>query len=151
MPASVAVPLPLSANVTPEGKAPVSVMAAVGKPVVVTVNEPAWPTVKVVWPALVIAGAWLTVRVKFWVALGKMPLAAVKVRDRCRRCSLGCSRQRRGAVGVVGQGHARGQGTRLGDGGRRVAGGGDREAPQRAGRERRVIEARDGGGGLPVR
>ena len=81
MPASVAVPLPLSVRVTPGGKAPVSVMVAAGKPVVVTVNEPAWPTPKLVLSALVIAGAWLTVRVKLWVALGETPLAAVKVRE----------------------------------------------------------------------
>ena len=46
VPASVAVPLRLSRKVTPAGKAPVSVMAAVGNPVVVMVNEPAWPTVE---------------------------------------------------------------------------------------------------------
>ena len=40
---------------------------------------PAVPTVKVVLVALVIAGAWLTVRVKVWVALGVTPLAAVIV------------------------------------------------------------------------
>ena len=56
VPASVAVPLRLSVKVTPAGKAPVSVMAAVGFPVVVMVNEPAWPTVKVVWSALVMVG-----------------------------------------------------------------------------------------------
>ena len=44
VPASVAVPSPLSTNVTPAGSAPVSVSAAVGNPVVVTVNVPAVPT-----------------------------------------------------------------------------------------------------------
>ena len=48
VPARVAVPSPLSMKVTPVGSAPVSVRAAVGNPVVVTVNEPAGPTVKVV-------------------------------------------------------------------------------------------------------
>ena len=79
VPASVAVPSALSVRVTPAGKEPVSLMAAVGKPVVVMANEPAWPTVKVVVLALVIAGAWLTVRVKLWVASGRVPLAAVMV------------------------------------------------------------------------
>ena len=58
VPLSVAVPLPLSANVTPLGRAPVSVTAGVGKPVAVTVKLPAAPTVKVVLVALVMAGAW---------------------------------------------------------------------------------------------
>ncbi len=61
VPASVAVPLPLSANVTPPGKVPVSLRLGVGEPVVVTVKLPAAPTVKLVLSALVIAGAWLTV------------------------------------------------------------------------------------------
>ena len=64
VPASVAVPLLLSVKVTPLGRAPVLVMtilAPVGKPVVVTVNVPALPTVKVVLLALVMDGAWLTV------------------------------------------------------------------------------------------
>ena len=43
----MAVPLPLSANVTPEGKDPVSVMAAVGSPFVVTVKLPSVPAVNV--------------------------------------------------------------------------------------------------------
>ena len=43
---------------------------------VVTVNVPAVPTVKVVASALVIAGASSTVRVKVWVASGLTPLAA---------------------------------------------------------------------------
>ena len=77
----MAVPSSLAVKVTPAGKAPVSLMAAAGKPVVVMVNEPVWPTVKVVVLALVIAGAWLTVRVKLWVASGEMPLAAVRVRE----------------------------------------------------------------------
>ncbi len=48
----------------------------VGNPVVVTVNVPAVPGVNAVLSALVIAGAWSTVRVKVWVALGVTPLAA---------------------------------------------------------------------------
>ena len=45
----------------------------------VTVKVPAVPTVKVVALALVMAGASLTVRVKFCVALGATPLLAVIV------------------------------------------------------------------------
>jgi len=48
VPASVAVPLPLSVNVTPPGNAPVSERDGVGVPLVVTVNVPALPFVKVV-------------------------------------------------------------------------------------------------------
>jgi hypothetical protein len=79
VPASVAVPFPLSTNVTPVGSAPVSVSAGSGKPVVVTVKVPAWPTVNVVLAALVIAGAWPIVSVKFCVALLPTPLLAVNV------------------------------------------------------------------------
>jgi hypothetical protein len=53
----VAVPLPLSLNVTGLGNDPDSVRAEVGIPVVVTVNVPAEPKVKAVLFALVIAGA----------------------------------------------------------------------------------------------
>ena len=63
VPESAAVPSPLSLNLTPRGSAPVSDKAGVGTPVDVTVKVPAWPTVKVVPAALVIPGAWLTVRV----------------------------------------------------------------------------------------
>ena len=64
VPASVAVPSPLSVNVTPEGSVPVSVTVVRAAGLVVTVNVPAVPTVKVVWSALVIAGASVTVSVK---------------------------------------------------------------------------------------
>ena len=56
--------------------------AAVGVPVVVTVNVPAVPTANVVAPALVMTGAaaaGFTVSVKLWVAFGPTPLAAVIV------------------------------------------------------------------------
>jgi hypothetical protein len=56
VPAIVAVPLPLSLNVTGLGNDPDSLRAAVGDPVVDTVKVPAVPTVKVVLFALVIAG-----------------------------------------------------------------------------------------------
>ena len=58
-------------NVTPLGSVPLSLSVGVGTPVAVTVKLPAVPTVKVVLLALVMAGAWvawLTVRVKVWVA-----------------------------------------------------------------------------------
>ena len=45
----------------------------------VTVKVPAVPTVKVAELPEVMAGAWSTVSVKLWVALGKVPLAAVMV------------------------------------------------------------------------
>ncbi len=44
VPLSVAVPLPLSTNVTPLGSAPVRVSVGVGTPLVVTVKLPALPT-----------------------------------------------------------------------------------------------------------
>ena len=53
VPDSVAVPFPLSVNVTPGGNAPDSYKIGVGNPVVVTVKVPAWPTVKVAESALV--------------------------------------------------------------------------------------------------
>ena len=48
-------------------------------PVAVTVKVPAVPTVKVVELPEVMAGAWSTVRVKLWVAFGRLPLVAVMV------------------------------------------------------------------------
>jgi hypothetical protein len=57
VPLSVPVPLPLLRNVTPAGKAPLSVMLGVGNPLVVTLNVPATPTWKVAAFALVNAGA----------------------------------------------------------------------------------------------
>src|SRR6185312_17479982 len=83
VPASVAVPSPLSVKVTPDGSEPASVnVVAVGNPTwVVTVNVPAEPTAKVVWLALVIAGSSVTVSVNDCVAFGGMPLLAVKVSE----------------------------------------------------------------------
>jgi len=49
----------------------------VGKPEAVTVNVPALPTANVVLLALVMAGAWFTVSVKFWVAFVRIPLLSV--------------------------------------------------------------------------
>jgi hypothetical protein len=56
VPANVAVPSPLSVNVTPLGSAPVSDNAGVGDPVVFTVKLPAESTVNVVLVPDVIAG-----------------------------------------------------------------------------------------------
>src|ERR1700687_3986826 len=61
VPESVAVPFPLSTNATPAGSVPVLLIAATGVPVVVTVNVPKTPLVKVALLALVIAGASPTV------------------------------------------------------------------------------------------
>src|SRR5882762_7810079 len=79
VPLSVPVPLPLLRNVTPAGKAPLSVMLGVGDPLVFTVNVPAAPTWNVAAFALVITGGWPTVSVKFCVALGVTPFCAVNV------------------------------------------------------------------------
>ncbi len=49
VPEIVAVPFPLSLNVTPRGSLPVSDNAELGAPVDVTVKVPAWPTSKVAW------------------------------------------------------------------------------------------------------
>src|SRR5208283_349084 len=57
VPAMVAVPFLLSTKVTPVGSAPVSVKEGAGKPVVVTENVPAVPTVNFVLLALVMAAA----------------------------------------------------------------------------------------------
>lgn len=82
VPLRVAVPFPLSTNVTPEGSvAPPSLSDGFGKPEVVTLNVPAAPAVNVVLLALVIAGAWSTVSVKFCVALLPTPLLAVMVNE----------------------------------------------------------------------
>jgi len=66
-------------KVTPLGKVPDSLRLGAGKPVAVTVNEPAAPTVKVALLALVIADAWFTVKVKLCTAFEPTPLLAVKL------------------------------------------------------------------------
>jgi len=77
----VPVPLPLSTKVTPLGRpAPPRVRLGVGKPVLVTVNDPAVPMVNTVALALVIVGVWLTVKVKGCAAEAPTTLVAVKVR-----------------------------------------------------------------------
>ena len=77
--AGVPLRTPVLDNVTPEGRAPVSLNVGAGKPVPVTEKEPAVPTVNVVLFALVIAETWSTVRVKVCVALEPTPLLAVMV------------------------------------------------------------------------
>ena len=66
-------------NVTPLGSAPDSLSVGVGKPVAVTVNDPAAPTLNVVLFALLIAGPWFTVKVKPWTAFEPTLLLAVKL------------------------------------------------------------------------
>src|ERR1700693_1426175 len=79
VPLSVPVPLRLSTNVTPLGRDPLSVQDCFGKPVDVTVSDPAVPTRNVALLALVMAGAWLTVSAKFCTTFEPTPLAAMKV------------------------------------------------------------------------
>jgi len=79
VPLSVPVPFPLSVKVTPLGSVPDSLRLGAGKPVVVTVNVPAVPTVNVALLALVIAGGWPTVSVKLWLAGEPTPLLGVNV------------------------------------------------------------------------
>ena len=83
VPDRVAVPLPLSTKVTPEGRAPVLERLAVGFPLDPTVNVPALPAVKVVLEPEVMLGAsgpLLTVSVKDCAASGLIPLLAVIVK-----------------------------------------------------------------------
>src|SRR5262245_21138368 len=80
VPLNVPVPLPLSTNVTPAGKTPLNVIAGGGKPLVVTVNDPAAPARNVAPAALVIAGASFTINMNVCVASGGTPFVAVNVR-----------------------------------------------------------------------
>src|ERR1019366_4444861 len=80
VPLAVGVPLntPVAVlNVTPPGKDPDSESDGAGNPVATTVKVPAEATVKVLLFALVMAGAWFTVRVKLCEALEPTPLCAV--------------------------------------------------------------------------
>ena len=70
---------PVELRLTPLGRFPVKLKVGVGKPVAVTVNEPNVPTVKKALLPLVMAGAWLTIKVNAWVASGLTPLLAVMV------------------------------------------------------------------------
>jgi len=69
----------LSVKVTPLGKAPDSERLGAGKPVVVTENVPAVPTVKVVEAPLLIVGALPTIKVKLCVPFVPIPLLAMMV------------------------------------------------------------------------
>lgn len=84
--ATVAVPLPLSANDSPAGRIDAaqpptgveSLNAGAGEPLVVTGKLPAVPDVNVFDEPLVNVGACPTVTVNFCVAFGETPFAAVK-------------------------------------------------------------------------
>ena len=79
VPASVAVPSPLSTKVTPPGRAPRLAQSG-GREAGGGDRERARRARgEGGVSALVIAGAWSTVRVKLWVASGTTPLAAVMV------------------------------------------------------------------------
>ena len=78
-PDSVAVPLPLSVNVTPVGSVPDSDSVGDGVPVDVTVKEADVPTTNLVDVALVIAACWCTVSTNACTASVPMPLCAVNV------------------------------------------------------------------------
>ena len=104
----------MSTKVTVLGSVPDSDSAAVGEATVMTVKVPAVPTVKVVAAAEVKVGAAFTVRVKSWVAFEPTPLLAVIDQEVGTRCPGGrCPGQGGGAVTVVDEGHAGGQGARL--------------------------------------
>ena len=79
VPTIVAVPSPLSVNVTPAGNSPDSVSDGAGYPSVVSVNEAGWPTVKLVEFAEVIAGEESIVSVNAWVVLPRVLLAVIVI------------------------------------------------------------------------
>ena len=87
IPARLAVPSVLSMKESQLGCVPVKLSVAVGTPVVWMVKMPSVPAVKVVLAELIMAGAcrtgavsW-TLRVKSCTALGRVPFAAVIVRE----------------------------------------------------------------------
>ena len=77
--AGVPLRTPVALKLTPLGNGPLALKVGAGNPVAVAVKLPKLPSVKLTLFALVIAGAWFTVRVKFCVALLPTPLLAVKV------------------------------------------------------------------------
>ena len=79
VPLSMPVPAVVHERHAGRQRAPVRVIVGAGKPVVVTVNVPAMPTVNVVVLALVIAGAWFTVSVNACGAFAPAVFVAVKV------------------------------------------------------------------------
>ena len=71
---------PVGERLTPAGRLPeASEKVGVGYPVAVAVKLPALPVVNVAELALVMAGAWVTVRVNDWVASVPTPLPAFTV------------------------------------------------------------------------
>src|ERR1035438_5704822 len=82
VPCNAAVPLPLSTRVTPAGRAPASLSAGVGKPVVVTVNDPSVPSENAALFVLVMVGAWFTVSVTVPVDGAYFLLVGVNCTDR---------------------------------------------------------------------
>ena len=76
-PVNVAVPLPLSTNVTPVGSVPALLSAAAGDPLVVTLKVPVLAAVNVAVAALVMVGAWRTTSEKFWVAVPAVLVALI--------------------------------------------------------------------------
>ena len=70
----------MSTNDTPVGRDPVVVSVGVGEPVAVTVNILGRLAVNTVLLALEIAGGMFTIKVKFWIATGDIPLCALKTR-----------------------------------------------------------------------
>jgi hypothetical protein len=81
VPDNLAVPSWLSVKLTPLGRAPVSVMAAIGNPVVLIVKEPAAPIGKLALLTVVNAGACVTVSVNVCDAFGKVPFCAVNMTE----------------------------------------------------------------------
>ena len=69
VPARLAVPLPLSTQVRPCGRAPASVSAGTGAPVALTVKLKPEPVVAVALSAVVIVGAPVTIRTNSWVVV----------------------------------------------------------------------------------
>ena len=110
----MAVPSPLSTNVTPEGSAPVCASEGVGTPSAVTVNDPAEPAVNVVEALDVITGAAVDGQRE---RLARVGADAVRRRERqrvrARRADRGRARKVRRAVAVVDEGNAAGQCARL--------------------------------------
>ena len=80
VPESVAVPLPLSWKITPDGNDPVTDKVDVGKPVVGKMYVPAAPTWNVSWAGEVMAGGMPTTRDTVWVAESAMPSFALYVK-----------------------------------------------------------------------
>ena len=73
IPLSIALPFPLSVNLTPVGSVPDSLKDGVGVPAVVTVKLPAAPTVNIALLALVIVGVVPEVK----LTLGELALLTV--------------------------------------------------------------------------